>query len=176
MLQSLQDQKTTIRNFQKFLEQKQLKSTGLHAKKSHQKTKLFLSQLASVQHVKNIDMMLMCDECEMWRLLYAKRKLKKQERIEVEQGLNGLSFSCAAQLQDSDLPHYLKNIVLVQKLACEDPVEKLYSNYSAKFEDIWVYCSGPVDPWSDAEPFYPQCKACEGKDKIPDTKESGKQD
>ena len=48
------------------------------------------------------------------------------------------------------------------------PVEKLY--YSAKFEDICIHCSGAVDPWSDMEPFYPQCKACDDKDKIPNTK------
>ena len=123
---------------------------------------------ASIQHVKNIDMMLMCDECEMWRLLYAKRKLKKHERIEVEQGLNGLSFSCGAQLQDSDLPDYLKEIVFVRRLTCEEPVEKLY--YSAKFEDICIYCSGQVNPWSDQEPFYPQCVACQDKEKIPTSK------
>ena len=97
----------------------------------------------------------------MWHLLYAKRKLKRPEKIEVEQGLNGLSFSCDAQLQDSDLPDYLKEIVFVRKLACEDPVEKLY--YSAKFEDICIHCSGAVDPWSDTELFYPQCKACNDK-------------
>ena len=79
-------------------------------------------------------MMLMCDECEMWKLLYAKRKLKKQERLEVERGLNGLSFSCGTQLQDTDLPDYVKEIVFTKKLTCEDPVEKLY--YSAKYEDI----------------------------------------
>ena len=129
---------------------------------------------ASIQHVKNIDMMLMCDECEMWRLLYSKRKLKAQEKVEVEQGLNGQSFSCGAQLQDSDLPDYLKEIVFVRKLACEDPVERLY--YSAKFEDICIHCFGPVDPWSDTEPFYPQCKACEDKTKIPNTKKNRKQD
>ena len=31
-----------------------------------------------------------------------------------------------------------KQNVFVWKLACEDPVEKLY--YSAKFEDMCVYC------------------------------------
>ena len=116
--------------------------------------------------------MLMCDECEMWRLLYSKRKLKKQERLEVEQRLNGLSFSCGAQLQDSDLPDHLKEIVFTRKLACEDPVEKLY--YSAKYEDICVYCSGPVNPWSDTEMYYPQCKGCEDKEKIPNAKMSRK--
>ena len=91
---------------------------------------------ASILHVKNIDMMLLCDECEMWHLLYAKKKLKRPEKIEVEQGLNGLSFSCGAELQDSDLPDYLKEIVFERKLACEDPIEKLYN--SAKFK-IYVY-------------------------------------
>jgi len=71
---------------------------------------------ASIQHVKNIDMMIMCDECEMWHLLYAKRKLKKHERKEVEKGLNGLSFSYGAQLQDTDLPDYLKEVVFTRKL------------------------------------------------------------
>ena len=113
--------------------------------------------------------MLMCEECEMWRLLYSKRKLKQQERIELERGLNGLSFSCGAQLQDSDsVPDYLKEIVFVRKLSCEDPVEKLY--YSAKFEDICIHCSGPVQPWSDNGPYYPQCRACQSKDKIPNAK------
>ena len=123
---------------------------------------------ASIQHVKNIDMMLMCDECEMWCLLYAKKKLKKHERKEVEQGFNGLSFSCGAQLQDTDLPDYLKEVVFTRKLRCEDPVEKLY--YTAKFEDICIYCSGPVNPWSDQEPFYPQCIACQDREKIPNSK------
>ena len=54
--------------------------------------------------------------------------------------------------------------------AAKPRLEKLY--YSAKFEDICVYCSSPVDPWSDTEPFYPQCKACEDKDKISNTKKS----
>ena len=64
--------------------------------------------------------------------------------------MNGLSFSCGAQLQDSDLPDSVEEIVFVRKLACEDPIEKLY--YSAQFEDIiCVHCSGPVQPWSDNE-------------------------
>ena len=30
---------------------------------------------------------------------------------------------------------------------------KIEELYSAKFEDACVYCSGPVNPWSDQEPF-----------------------
>ena len=59
------------------------------------------------------------------------------------QRLNGLPFLLGVQLQDSDLPDYLEEIVFVRKLICEDPVEKLY--YSAKFEDICINCSGAVD-------------------------------
>lgn len=118
-----------------FLELKQLKDRDLPAKQRTIGDKSLLFS-ASIQHVKNIDMMLMCDECGMWHLLYAKWKLKRLERLEVERGLNGLSFSCGAQLQDSNSPDHLKKIVLTRKLACEDPVEKLY--YSAKYEDMCI--------------------------------------
>jgi len=57
----------------------------------------------------------------------------------VEQSLNGLSFSFGSQLQDLDLADYLKEIVFVCKLACEDPIESLYYVYSAKFEDIFIH-------------------------------------
>ena len=49
---------------------------------------------ASVQHVKNIEMMLCCDECGMWRLVYSKRKLNQRERKALQTSLDGLSFSC----------------------------------------------------------------------------------
>ena len=125
---------------------------------------------ASLQHVKNAEMMLMCDECEMWRLVYSRRKLKQNEKKELEKALDGMSFSCGAQLQDSDIPEYLKDVVFVRKISCEDPIEKLY--YSAKFEDICVYCSGSVPPWSDTEAFYPQCRSCAEKPKIPNSKKN----
>ena len=47
-------------------------------------------------------------------------------------------------------------------------VEKLYSYYSAKFEDIamsYVYTTqDQLIHRVDTETFYPQCKACEDKD------------
>ena len=123
-----------------------------------------------MQHVKNTEMMLLCEECEMWRLIYSKRKLKKNEREELEGALDGMSFSCGAQLQDADIPTYLKDIVYVRQMSCEDPIEKLY--YSAKFEDICVYCAASVPPWSDTEPYYPQCSSCADKQPIPNAKKS----
>lgn len=38
---------------------------------SLQKAKKTLPFSASIQHVKNVDMMLQCEECSMWRLLYS---------------------------------------------------------------------------------------------------------
>jgi len=46
----------------------------LNIKMKQKKTLLFS---ASVQHVKNVDMMMLCNEYDMWRLLYCRTKLKK---------------------------------------------------------------------------------------------------
>jgi len=147
-------------HYKKFTEVFGTKTTEEHRPSSKKKSSKDKS-LVSIQHVKNrYDAIV-----QSWHLLYAKRKLKRQEKIEVEQSLNGPSFLCGSQLQDLDLADYL---LFVRKLACEDPIERLH--YSAKFEDICIHCSGPVDPWSDTEPFYLQCKACEDKSKIPNTK------
>ena len=86
---------------------------------------------ASVQHVRNTQVMLQCgEECSMWRLIYGKRKLKPPENLQLEQSLNDMSFSCGAQLQDADIPTHLLNVVFTGQLTCGDPVEKLY--YAAK--------------------------------------------
>lgn len=108
---------------------------------------------ASVQHVRNTEMMLQCEECSMWRLIYAKRKLKPPERLQLEHSLSDLSFSCGAQLQDADIPAFLQDIVFVRQLICGEPIEKLY--YAAKFADICIHCASPVATWSDKEEFYP---------------------
>ena len=51
---------------------------------------------ANVQHVKNSSLMLKCEECGMWRVIYATRKLSAQEKRVVEASLDGLSFSPVA--------------------------------------------------------------------------------
>ena len=106
----------------------------------------------------------------MWRLIYSKCKLKPAEKLQLEQALYGLSFSCGAQLQDADIPEHLKDTVFVRQMSCEDPIEKLY--YSAKFTDICVYCSAPVAPWNDKEQYYPQCEGCGEKPLISNAKKS----
>ena len=53
-----------------------------------------------LQHVTNVNMVVQCGECGMWRLLYAKRKLMRKERKELENKLADWDFTCGAQLQD----------------------------------------------------------------------------
>ena len=124
----------------------------------------------SVQHVKNTQMMLLCKECLMWRLIYSKRKLTQVEKMQLEKALDDMSFSCGAQLQDADIPECLKAVIFVHQMSCEEPVEKLY--YSAKFQDICVYCAGEVALWNDLEPHYSQCNGCSDKPKIPNAKKN----
>ena len=62
----------------------------------------------------------------MEAIIYSKRKLKPAEKMQLEQALDGLSFSCGAQLQDADIPEHLKDTVFIRQLSCEEPIEKLY--------------------------------------------------
>ena len=66
-------------------------------------------------------LILQCDECGMWRLLYSRLKLTKKERSDVQQVIEDVSFTCGAPLQDSELPGRLNEV-----LSCGDPIEKLY--------------------------------------------------
>ena len=119
---------------------------------------------ASVQHVKNSGMMLLCDECGMWRLIYATRKLLAGEKKLLDRALDGLSFSCGSPLQEADLPEELQSVVLVRGLQCHVPVETLC--YSAKYEDICVSCSQNMPSDSATTEYFPQCEECEHKPKL----------
>lgn len=110
----------------------------------------------------------MCDECGMWRLVYATKKLKTHEIRKLNVALSDLSFSCGADLQEGDLPDELVGVVYAKKMFCNEPIEKLY--YAANFNDICVHCAGEVDPWSNTEEFYPQCEDCSEKERIPNAK------
>ena len=114
---------------------------------------------ASKQHVKNVDMMLQCDECGLWRLLYSKRKLKAEERQLLEQKLDGLMFTCGSCLEDLNLQPPL-NEVYVRDIHCSDPIEKLY--YAAGYEPICIYCAAELQPAQvdTSSKFYPQCSDC----------------
>ena len=81
--------------------------------------------IASIQHVRNVNVMVQCELCGMWRLLYSKHKLNSQATKTLECELENISFSCGADLSTFELPITLKE-VCARQLNCNDPVEKLY--------------------------------------------------
>lgn len=120
---------------------------------------------ASVQNIKHSGIMLMCEEYRMWRLVYARRKLKKNEVRKLNAALDGLRFSCGSLLQDLDLEDDILSEVYVQDLQCIDPVEPLY--YAAELQDICVHCCEEIQNTSTPKEYYPQCEDCQVKEKIP---------
>ncbi len=92
-----------------------------------------------LQHVKNANLMIECEEYGMWRLVYALRKLNSTQRSSFQNSLSGISFSCGAPLQELDIAPELCDLVFVRTLACGDPIEFLY--YTAKYEPICIYCA-----------------------------------
>ena len=75
-----------------------------------------------LQHVTNVNMVVQCGECGMWRLLYAKRKLIRMERKELENKLADWDFTCGAQLQDLNFEGRLLD-VHTRQTSCKDPIE-----------------------------------------------------
>ena len=81
-----------------FSEAYNLITTGEHRpslKKRKSKSKS-LPFYASVQHVKNIQMMVQCDLCGMWRLLLSKYKVKMADREYLQRLLDNQSYSCGS--------------------------------------------------------------------------------
>ena len=56
----------------------------------------------TLKHVKNANIMLMCDECSLWRLLYSCNKLTDEEWQKVQDLLCSVSFTCGGQIEDFD--------------------------------------------------------------------------
>ena len=96
---------------------------SLQVKKSKQK---YLPFAASVQHVKNVNVMIQCEECEMWRLVYSKFKLTVDEKKTLQSSLDEFTYTCGAQLDDLCLDGRLKEGVAMRIIQCHQPVEKLH--------------------------------------------------
>ena len=113
------------------------------------KNKKTLPFNATQQHVRNVNLLIQCEECKMWRLLFLKKKLSKN----LEGILEDLSYTCGATFDDLDL----QKSVCIRLHSCFDPIKKLY--YSSGFEPICFYCAESVESSEDEEP-YPQCGQC----------------
>lgn len=80
---------------------------------------------ASIQHVKNAQLMLQCEECNMWRLIYSKHKLSRSQRTQLQQVLDDHTYTCGAKLVELNLGNSFKEVEVRDHL-CGDPVKKLY--------------------------------------------------
>ena len=105
---------------------------------SRTSAKRSISFTPSQQHVRNVGLLVQCEECDMWRLLFCKHKLNYQEVMELTQCLDDISYTCGVAFSDLDFPGRLKNVCMKDH-RCNDPIEKLY--YSCEFEPICCQCA-----------------------------------
>lgn len=51
------------------------------------------------QHFKNTGgLMVQCEECDMWRLVFSKLKLKKTQRDQLSNVLDNIAYTCGVML------------------------------------------------------------------------------
>ena len=142
------------------------KSTSEEHRPSLQKPKgrqKSLPFVASVQHVKNASIMIQCEECEMWRLVYSKYKLTEAQRKALNSAFNDFTFTCGAQLQDLGLD-FIGNDICTRIIRCYEPLEKLYYSVGT-YEQICIYCCSSKD-LTTKDGYFPQCNTCIGKSSI----------
>ena len=56
--------------------------------------------VASVQHARNTNLMVQCEECNMWRLIYSRYKLTAAELLQVNNTLEEFTYTCGASFSD----------------------------------------------------------------------------
>ena len=100
-----------------------------------------------------------CEQCDMWRLLYSKRKLTLSEKQQLQSLFEDVSYSCGAMLEELNLPDTLSSVCILDH-NCNDPIEPLY--YSADFSAICVYCPSEDLSNSPTSDYYPMCVDCFG--------------
>ena len=129
-----------------------------------QKHKKSLSYTPVKQHATNVGVVIQCDECNKWRLLFSKRKLAIQECIQLEQLLTDISCTCGARMKDIQLPLGL-NCVEIRIHDCNDRIEKLY--YTAYPRDVLcIHCGNTNNIVDSEEMIYPYCNDCSNKERV----------
>ena len=122
-----------------------------------------ISYSPSVQHVKNVNVMVQCEDCLSWRLLFSKRKLTNMQRKTLEAILDDVSYSCGASFEDIEFLDGLES-VCIRDHNCGDPVERLY--YSAEYDAVCYYCASK-NVTSEVPPdVYPLCRNCISKEHV----------
>ena len=107
--------------------------------------------------MKNVGMVIQCEECEMWRVVYSRYKLTPSEKRVLQQSLDGMLYTCGSMLADLHLTGKLTN-VYVRDLRCYDPMEKLYYSSGCN-NQVCYYCSC-TNNLITVENSYPICTSC----------------
>ena len=94
-----------------------------------------LPYYASVQHVKNSQLMVQCSKCSLWRLIFSKYRLTKKQREVLQHLIEDFEYTCGATLKDLHLPEEYDDVD-VRDHNCFDTIEKLY--YSAKYTYLYI--------------------------------------
>ena len=116
------------------------------------------------QHVTNVVVVIQCEEYDMWRLLFCRKKLNSQKRKLLEEFLEDLSYTCGDTFTDYEMPSGLGGIC-IKDHKCHDTIEKLY--YSCPdFEPICYYCGTTKLPSPITVDCYPQCELCSLRPKV----------
>ena len=132
----------------------------------HRRKMKTLTYSPSEQHVRNAGVLVQCDECNKWRLLFSKRKLSVRECTQLEGIIANISYSCGATIEDLILPDTLKSVG-IRSHNCSDPIEKIY--YSAYKDDlICIHCGSSNDLTIpvESDTFYPYCSDCLSSERI----------
>lgn len=109
--------------------------------------------VASVQHAHNTNLMVQCEECEMWHLIYSRYKLTLSELKQVSDSLEEFTYTCGSSFADLNFSGRSTK-VCARNLQCYSPLEKLY--YSLNKEPLCIYCCSDAG-LTASEGCYPQC-------------------
>ena len=134
-----------------------------HRSSLQQRKKRATSFSPSQQHVKKVGLLLQCEECDKWRLIFCKYKLSVQEVSELQSILEDVSYTCGTTFDNLELPGRLTN-VFVKDHSCADTIEKLY--YSCGFDNICVHCASEEVKDIVNSDFLPQCQECKDLERV----------
>lgn len=113
----------------------------------------------TAQTAKNVEIVVLCSECEKPRVLHCKHVVRGKERTNLNNVLEDLSYQCGSSLNDVDIEesHILRSVYARQNLTCEMDIEVTY--YSAGFEPVCFYC-GAAESLVRQDDKYPMCEMC----------------
>ena len=134
------------------------------AEETRNKAKKTLPFNATQQHAKNTNIVIQCEECELWRIVYSKKKLDPQSLSLLGRILDDIVYTCGTTFDELDLPPSLSS-VCVRTLQCYDPMEKLYYSCGS-FPPICYYCGKDIPIETESSDVYPVCHDCSHQGKV----------